>query len=136
MTGEGKSFRNRLRQRFICPHCDKKLAVGFLAAYQQVQHGVAQGDQKYPHPTYDSMTYRISFLRFARDISYPVGVCMGQATSRSAIQVHLMHRHMRDMVVILEEGIYPLPRFPKCDIFVALRAINGRHQATAMRTRG
>ena len=97
---------------------------------------MARGDPKYPHPTYDSRFYRISFLRFARDIAYPVGVYMGQATSRSAIQVHLMNRHMRDMVVILEEGIYPLPRFPKCDIFVALRAINGRHQATAMRTRG
>ena len=43
---------------------------------------------------------------------------------------------MQDMVVIMEEESHPLPRCPKCDIFVTWRVLNGRHQATAMCDRG
>ena len=47
-----------------------------------------------------------------------------------------MQRHMRDTVVILEEVGHPLPRWPKYDMIVAWRVINGKHQATAMCCRG
>ena len=56
--------------------------------------------------------------------------------SRSALWVKFVHHHVLDKVVILEEGNHPLPRCPKCDIFVICRAINGRHQATEMCARG
>ena len=38
--------------------------------------------------------------------------------------------------MVLEEGSHPLPRFPKCDMFSAWRALNGSHQAMLMRARG
>ena len=41
-----------------------------------------------------------------------------------------MHRHVHDTVVILEEGNPPLPRFPRCDLQVSRRALNGRHLGT------
>ena len=39
-------------------------------------------------------------------------------------------------LVILEYGIHPLPRCPKCDMFVPWKALNGKHQATAMCFKG
>ena len=38
--------------------------------------------------------------------------------------------------MILEGGGHPLPRCPKCDMFITWRAINGRHQSLEMRSRG
>ena len=60
----------------------------------------------------------------------------GRATSHSSLRAHFVHCHMQDRVVILEEVIYPLPRCPKCDMFVTWRVRNGRHQAIEMCARG
>ena len=47
------------------------------------------------------------------------------------MQVHFVHRHVHDTVVILEEGNLPLPRCPRCDLQVSRRALNGRHLETS-----
>ena len=39
---------------------------------------------------------------------------------------------MRDIVIILEEGNLPHPRFPRYDMFVLWRELNGRHKNTDM----
>ena len=44
----------------------------------------------------------------------------------------LWRRHMRDTVIILEEGNLPHPRCENCDMLVPWRALNGRHKSTAM----
>ena len=41
-----------------------------------------------------------------------------------------MHRNVHDTVVLLEEGNLPLPRFPRCDLQVSRKALNGRHLET------
>ena len=41
------------------------------------------------------------------------------------MRVHLWHRHVRDTVVILEEGNLSYPRFPLCDMVMPWRALNG-----------
>ena len=56
--------------------------------------------------------------------------------SRSTLRVHFMHRHVRDTVVILEEGGHPVPRCPKCDILFTWRALNFNPHATEMCSRG
>ena len=53
----------------------------------------------------------------------------GEAT-RLSIIVHLLNRHIRDTVVILEEGKLPHPRCPHCYIMVPWAAMNGRHTTT------
>ena len=52
------------------------------------------------------------------------------------MQVHFLHRHVLDTVVILEEGNLPQPRCPRCNMLVPCRALNGRHPATAQCARG
>ena len=52
------------------------------------------------------------------------------------MQVHFLHRHVLDTVVIMEEGNLPHPRCARCDTLVPRRALNGRHLATAQCARG
>ena len=48
----------------------------------------------------------------------PVGGCPGRAGTRTAMRVHFWRRHVRDTVIILEEGNLPLPRCKNCDMIV------------------
>ena len=65
----------------------------------------------------------------------PVRCYPGRATIRSTLRVHSLHRHLQDTVVILEEGSHPLPRCPKCDIFITWMALNFKHQSMDICTR-
>ena len=48
------------------------------------------------------------------------------------MRVHFWRRHVRETVIILEEGNLPHPRCENCDMLVPWRALNGRHKNTAM----
>ena len=47
------------------------------------------------------------------------------------MRVHFVHRHVHNIVVILEESNLPLPRCPRCDLQVSRKALNGRHLGTS-----
>ena len=80
-----------------------------------------------PTPGGEAQTYQVSFLAALTRLRCPVEGCQGGATSRTNLWVHFAHRHVRDTIVILEEGKRPYPRCLKCDMFVSQRALNGRH---------
>ena len=46
--------------------------------------------------------------------------------------MHFCSRHVRDIVIILEEGDLPHPRFSQCDMLVPWQALNGKRHNTAM----
>ena len=52
------------------------------------------------------------------------------------MRMHFYSRHVRDIVIILEEVNLPHPRCSRCDMLVSWQALNGRHHATAMCRRG
>ena len=52
------------------------------------------------------------------------------------MQVHFMHWHVHNTVVMLEEGNLPLPRCPRCDLQVTRKALNGRHLGTSQFKKG
>ena len=58
--------------------------------------------------------------------------CPGRAGTRTAMRVHFWRRHVRDIVIILEEGNLPHPSCSRCDMLVLWRSLNGRHKSTAM----
>ena len=47
-----------------------------------------------------------------------------------SIRVYLLHRHIRDTLVILDEGNLFRPQCRRCDIMVPWVALNGRHTTT------
>ena len=62
--------------------------------------------------------------------------CPEVLATRTAMQVHFVHRHVHDTVVMLEEGNLPLPRCPRCDLQVPRKALNGRHLGTLQCQKG
>ena len=76
-------------------------------------------------------TYLMAFLAKGGPWICPVEGCPGQAATRTAMQVHFMHRHFLDIVVILEEGNPPHSGCPRCDMMFPWRTLNGRHSVTA-----
>ena len=48
----------------------------------------------------------------------PVAGCPGRARTRTAMRVHFWRLHVRDFMIILEEGNLPHPRCPRCDMLV------------------
>ena len=46
----------------------------------------------------------------------PRGGVPGKMATRTAVQVHFVHRHVLDTVVMLEEGNFPHPRCAKCNM--------------------
>ena len=52
------------------------------------------------------------------------------------MRVNFLYRHFRDTVVIMEEGNLPHPRFPRCDMLVPWKSLNGRHTTTAHFAKG
>ena len=52
------------------------------------------------------------------------------------MRLHFVHRNVNDTVVMLEEGNLPLPRYPRCDLQVTRKALNGRHLVTLQCKKG
>ena len=52
------------------------------------------------------------------------------------MQMHFFNRHVRGIVIILEEGKLPYPRCPRFNMLVPWRALNSKHHATAQCAKG
>ena len=77
-------------------------------------------------------TYRIEFLTKGGARGFPVEGCQGRDGTRTAMRMHFCSQHVRDIVIILEEGNLPHPRCSQCDILVLWRALNEKHHETAL----
>ena len=96
-----------------------ELATGSLKSHQQAQNRKEtppQGETATATP--DPMIYRVSFPRVTESIGYPVEVCKGRETTRTNLRIHFILQHMRDMIVIMEEGNRHHPRCLDCAMFI------------------
>ena len=62
----------------------------------------------------------------------PVESFPGRAGTRTAMRVHFWCRHVRDVVIILEEGNLPHTRCSRCNMLVPWRSLNGIYNSTAV----
>ena len=131
------------QERVLCPEFRTDLEKGLLVTHRQTQHGVdkggvgseggeADGSNRGKNPR----TYRVAFPVQAGPRPRPVEMCSGRASMQTAMRVHFCHRHVRDTVMIMEEGNLPHPRCPLCDIMVPWKALNVAHRHTAQCNRG
>ena len=103
-----------------------------LVADHQTQHRVAKGilgQEGNKAAGYNKpKTYRMMFT--AQDVprTCPVEGCSGWASKWTDMRVHFWNLHVRDTMVILEEGNLPHSRCPLCDMLVPWRALNWTHQ--------
>ena len=108
MTREGRSFKERQRERVLCPEGRKETVKGSLVTHLQTQHGVAKGrlgpEGDKEDGGDDTRPYRMALPANAVPRPCPVKGCSGWASTQTEMRVHFCHRHVRDTVVILEEG--------------------------------
>ena len=138
MQGEGITFWERKRERVECRDCGKEEAAGSLDSHRMSQHGKARERRGTWTAAAtggggggETKTYRIEFPKGGTK-ECPVAGCPGRAGTRTAMRVHLWRRHVRDVVIILEEGNLPHPICSRYDIFVLWRSLNDSHKSTEM----
>ena len=79
----------------------------------------------------ETQTYRLELPK-GETTACPVEGCPGKAGTRTAMRVHFWRMHVRDTIIILEEGNLPHPICENCDMFVPWQALNGCHKSTKM----
>ena len=81
----------------------------------QTQHGKGAGGRRSWEDTSPggyTRTYRMAFPTAGVPWNCPIEGCPGRAATRTVMQVHFFHRHVRDTVIILDEGNQPPPTVP------------------------
>ena len=133
ITGEGRSYAERQRERIECMECGELLAVRSMSSHLMTRHGKAAGRQRLWTPQTESGTkmFRVSFLTKGGPRRYPVEGRPGTLAMRTAMWLHFVHWHIQDTVVILEEGNFPHSWCAWCDIQVPRKALNGLHLGTS-----
>ena len=108
--------------------------------HRQNQHGVEKGGSGQEGDKEGGgnkpRTFRTVFPEIAGLMPCPVKGFIGKAVTWTAMWVHFWYRHVRDTVVILEEGNLPHPRFPLCEIMVTWRSLNRMHRRIAQCRKG
>ena len=130
VTGEGPTYREWLKGRVSCSEYGEFIAAGYLTIHLMSQHGrVAETRQRWRTRAAGDgpRTFHITLPAMGGPQSCPVEGCPGRVAMRKAMQVHFLHRHVLDTVIILEEGKLPHPRCSLCDMIFLQKALNGRH---------
>eukprot|EP00978_Attheya_sp_CCMP212_P011354 scaffold28024_cov58-Attheya_sp.AAC.2 len=110
MTGIGESYQARQQRRVVCPVCDASLAQSSLQHHLRVQHGQTTPVGREPAPAVGlSAEYLVSSPKMVNSIDCPIEGCPGKATSKANPRAHFMHRHVKDTLIILDEGTFPHP---------------------------
>ena len=139
VTGVGATYRERLKGPVACGECGELLAAGSLSIHLMTKHErAAVIERKWSTPTAGTrpQTYRMSFPAKGGPRKFPMAGCPGRVAMRTATQVHFVHRHVLDTVVILEEGKFPHPWCAQCDMLVPRRDLNRRNPGTSQYKKG
>ena len=134
ITGEGQSYKERLREQVVCKECGELLAVGSLLSHLMTQHGRAEGRRRQWTTLATGRVpkvYQISCPEKRGRQTCSVEWCPVRMSTRTAMQVHFVHRHVLNTVVMMEEGNSPHPRCPQCNMRPPQRVLNERHPGTA-----
>eukprot|EP00978_Attheya_sp_CCMP212_P005927 scaffold13219_cov61-Attheya_sp.AAC.3 len=119
----------------IFEHVGLRMNASKTKYHLRVQHGrqMPQAGRE-PAPAVGLTTgeYIVSFPKTVSLINCPIKGCPGKATSRAYLHTHFMHRHVKDTLIILDEGTFPHPRCDHCGMFVPRPAVYTSHPNTAM----
>ena len=134
VTGEGPTYRERLKGQVSCGACGEFMAAGSLTSHMMTQHGrVAETLQQWSTLAAGTgpQTFRMTFPAKGGLRNCLVAGLLGRVATRTAMRVHFMHRHVLDIVLIMEEGKPPHPWCAWCDMLFPWRELNRRQPGTA-----
>ena len=91
--------------RVQCLECGEETALGLLVVHLQTRHGKAEGGRRNwgtTVPGGEPQTYKMDFPTAGVPRNCPIKMCRVQASTRTAMQVHFLHQHVWDTVIIME----------------------------------
>ena len=104
VTGVGPTYRERLKGKVACGGGGEMLAAGSLSSHVVTKHRrEAEIRQQWSTTAagIGPQTYRISFPAKGGPRKCPVAGCPGRVATRSAVRVHVVHRHVLYTAVIM-----------------------------------
>ena len=113
--------------------------MGSLTVHKQTQHGKSEGGRRKldtTAPGGEPQTYKMAFPNAGGARNCLVKGCQGRVATRTEMRVQFLHQYFMGTVIILEEGNLPNPQFPRCEIMVPWKALNGRNVTTAQCAKG
>ena len=88
-----------------CLECTADLEVGSLAAHFKYQQKTGRTPQRESTAQpLETRLHMVSLTRATGYIGFLVERCKGRMTMHTNLQIHFVHHHMWDMIVIMEEG--------------------------------
>ena len=104
ITGEGRLYAERQRERIECVECGEFLAVRSMSSHLRTRHGKAAGRRRLwtPQAEGGAKTYRMSFPTKGGPQRCPVEGCLVALATRAEMRVHFMYHHVQYTVVMLE----------------------------------
>ena len=88
-------------------------------------------------PGRETRSYKMDFSTVVGGArNCPIKGCRGQAATQMVMSLHFLHWHVRDTMIIMEEGNLPHQWCPQCDILVPWKSLNGQHVTTAQCAKG
>ena len=104
LTGVGKTFKERQRERVAYGECGTEIAAGSMSSHMMTRHGKAATRQHFwsPQTAGEPRLYKMRFPARDGRRQCPVEGCPGVSATQAAMRVHFVHRHVHDTVVILE----------------------------------
>ena len=104
VTGEGPTYRERLKGQISCSKYKEMLAAGSLSSHMMTKHGRGveiRLQWNTPAAGTGPQTYRMTFLEKGGPRNYPVVGCLGRMATRTAMRVHFVHWHALDTMIVL-----------------------------------
>ena len=86
------------------------MALESLPAHLHIHNGKEMGGRRHwetTAPDGEPHTYKMDFPTVGAPRNFPGEGFRGRAAMQTAMRVHFFHRHVRDTVIILEEGKPP-----------------------------
>ena len=100
MTGVGKIFKERQRERVACRECGTEIAAGSMSIHMMTRHGKAATRRHLwaPQTAGEPRLYKMSFPAKDGRRRCSVEGCPGVSATRAAMRVHFVHRHVHNTV--------------------------------------
>ena len=139
ITGEGPTYREKLKGRVSCRECGYMMSAGSLASHLMTQHGrVTETRRIWRTLSAGAGTrkFRMAFPAKGGLWSCPVEGCTGRAATRTEMRVHFLQHNVLETMVILEEGNLSHPLCTRCNMLFPWRYLNVSHPATSQCARG
>jgi Reverse transcriptase (RNA-dependent DNA polymerase) len=141
------TYKQLQATKVTCTKCNNMVGRSYLKRHQETQKCILENEKILRemsstvhdvHTNNNSInTVDITMPNYCHEISVngvnetscPVLGCIFHTNKSYKMRQHFRNRHLESTIIIMEDGVNPLPKCPKCGIFQ--RDVGDRHQNTA-----